>query len=170
MRTTALVTSTLVAASILLSASIANAQPKGMNDNYIGVGISAGTTHSIRKNDDAVVGGNVQGRFAVPKTPVSVRGAVLFGGDSVAIAPTVTYDLPIAKNTNLYAGAGYSFITSEGYKTQLGDRDAAVVTAGVESKVSRNVIVYGDAKWAIDAYENSNGDALSLQTGVGLRF
>jgi hypothetical protein len=170
MRAITFVTSTLIAATILLSASIASAQPAGMNDNYVGAGISAGTTHGIHSNDDAVFGGNIQGRFVIPQTPVSARGAVLFGGDATAIVPTLTYDLPIANNTNLYVGGGYSFITSEGQNTQLGNRDAAVVTAGVESKVNRNLVIYGDAKWAIDAYENSNGDALSLQTGLGLRF
>jgi hypothetical protein len=170
MRARTFVTSTLIAATILLSASIATAQPAGMNDNYIGAGISAGTTHGIHSNDDAVFGGNIQGRFAIPQTPASARGAVLFGGDATAIVPTLTYDLPIAKNTNLYVGGGYSFITSEGQNTQLGNRDAAVVSAGVESKVNRNVVVYSDAKWAIDAYQNSSGDALSLQAGVGLGF
>jgi predicted small secreted protein len=170
MRATALVTSTLIAASIVLSASIATAQPAGMDGNYIGAGISAGTTHGVHNNDDAVFGGNIQGRVAIPQAPVSVRGAVLFGGDATAIVPTLTYDLPIAKNTNLYVGGGYSFITSEGQNTQLGNRNSPVVTLGAESEVSKSLVVYGDAKWAIDAYQNSTGDALSFQTGLGLRF
>ncbi|BAZ05194.1 outer membrane beta-barrel protein [Calothrix sp. NIES-3974] len=170
MRTNVFVASTLVATSILLCTSIAHAQPAGMDGNYIGAGISAGTTRDTVRDEGEVFGGNIQGRFVIPQTPVSVRGAVLFGGDATAIVPTVTYDVPVGKNTNLYVGGGYSFITSNGQHTQLGNRDAAVVTLGAESEVSRNVIIYGDAKWAIDAYENSNGDALSFQTGVGLRF
>ena len=170
MRTTAFVASTLIAASIIIGAGKAAAQPAGMNGNYVGAGISAGVTHGVHSNDDAVFGGNVQGRVAIPQTPISARGAVLFGGDSTAIIPTLTYDLPIAKNTNLYVGGGYSFITDEGHNTQLGNRDAAVVSFGAESEVSKNVIAYGDAKWAIDAYNNSSGDALSFQTGIGLRF
>jgi len=93
MKTNVLITSTLIAASILLSANIATAQPTGMDDNYVGVGISAGTTHGIHNNDDAVFGGNIQGRFVIPQAPVSVRGAVLFGGDAAAIVPTLTYDI-----------------------------------------------------------------------------
>jgi hypothetical protein len=170
MRTTTFVASTLIAASIILCAGRATAQPAGMNSNYVGAGISAGVTHGVHSNDDAVFGGNVQGRVTIPQTPISARGAVLFGGDATAIVPTLTYDLPIAKNTNLYVGGGYSFITDEGNNTQLGNRDAAVVSVGAESEVSKNVIVYGDAKWAIDAYNNSSGDALSFQTGVGLGF
>ncbi|MBF2062881.1 MAG: hypothetical protein IGS39_00365 [Calothrix sp. C42_A2020_038] len=170
MKVTTLVASTLIAASVILWAGKANAQPAGMNSNYVGAGISAGVTHDVHSDDDAVFGGNIQGRVAIPQTPISVRGAVLFGGDAAAIVPTLSYDVPLATNTNLYVGGGYSFINNEGRNTQLGNRDAAVVSVGAESEVSKNVIVYGDAKWAIDAYKNSSGDALSFQTGVGLRF
>jgi hypothetical protein len=31
-----------------------------------------------------------------------------------------------------------------------------------ESEVSRQVIFYGDVKWVIDAYDNSNGDWISI--------
>jgi hypothetical protein len=170
MKTTTFLVSTLIASSIMLWAGKAAAQPVGMDTNYVGAGISAGVMHGEHKDDDAVFGGNIQGRAAIPKAPVSVRGAVIFGGDATAIMPTLTYDLPLAKNTNLYIGGGYSFITDEGHNTQLGTRDAAVVSVGAESEVGKGIIVYGDAKWAIDAYRNSSGDALSLQTGVGLGF
>lgn len=166
-----LTVSALVASSILISGGIVAAKPTGMDGSYIGAGVSAGVTNGGQNNnDDAVFGGNVQGRYAIPETPVSARGAVLFGGDSTAIMPMLTYDLPVADNTNIYLGAGYSFVTDEGENTPLGNRDAAVITLGAESEVSDRVIVYGDAKWGIDAYENSSNDALSLQAGVGIRF
>ncbi len=171
MRLTTLKTSalsTLIVTSIVLCAGVAVAQP-GTNASYIGAGIAAGVTNDGRGND-AVFGGNVQGRYAIPTQPVSIRGAVLFGGDATAIVPNVTYDVPIAKDTNMYIGAGYSFVTDENRNSQLGDRDAAVVTLGAESQVHKNVVVYGDAKWAIDAYENSSADAVSIQAGVGYRF
>jgi hypothetical protein len=169
MKLVTLTASAILVTSIILSAGITSAQPTGMNGNYVGAGISAGTTDA-GNNDDAVFGGNVQARVPVPQTPVSVRGAVLFGGDATSLVPTLTYDLPIAKNTNLYLGGGYSFITEEGKNTQLGNQGAAVVTLGAESEVSKNIIVYGDAKWAIDAYKNSDGDAVGLQAGVGFKF
>ena len=169
MRLANVMVGTLVASCILISGGIAAAKP-GMNGSYIGAGISAGVTNGGQNNDAAVFGGNVQGRYAIPETPVSVRGAVLFGGDATAIMPMLTYDAPIADNTNVYLGAGYSFVTDEGENTPLGNRDAAVITLGAESEVSNRVIVYGDAKWGIDAYENSSADALSFQTGVGIRF
>jgi hypothetical protein len=160
---------TLVSMPILLVPSIALAEP-GMTGSYIGAGVAAGVTNGGQSGDDAVLGGNVQGRFAVPEVPISVRGAVLFGGKTTAIVPTLTYDLPIGKNTNLYLGAGYSFIATEGERTPIGNRDAAVITAGVESEVAKSVVVYGDAKWGLNAYENSSADALTLQAGVGFRF
>jgi hypothetical protein len=168
----------LAVASILASTGIASAQPiqsqsiqeNGMTGSYVGAGVSSGVTNGGQNNDAATFGGNVQGRYAIPKSQVSVRGAALFGGDAAALIPMVTLDAPIAKNTNVYLGGGYSFSTNEGQATQLGNKNAPVVTLGAESEVARNVVVYGDAKWGIDAYKNSSADAVSLQTGVGYRF
>ncbi|MBW4614040.1 MAG: porin family protein [Desmonostoc vinosum HA7617-LM4] len=173
MKLKTLAASFLTVASIIVSAGMASAQTvgtNGTNSNYIGAGISAGVTSGGQRNDEAQVGGNVQGRYVIPKTPVSVRGSVLYGGDAAAIMPIVTYDTPIAKNTNLYFGGGYSFVTNEGQNTPLGNQNALVVTLGVESLVSKNIIAYGDAKWGIDAYRNSEADAVSFQAGLGYRF
>ncbi|MDJ0797249.1 MAG: outer membrane beta-barrel protein [Calothrix sp. MO_167.B12] len=163
------VLSTIIVTSIVLSAGIAAAQT-GTNASYIGAGVAAGITNGGRDNDAAVFGGNVQGRYAIPEQPVSIRGAVLFGGDATAIIPTVTYDVPIAQRSNMYIGAGYSFVTDENRNSQLGNRNAAVITLGAESEVHKNVVVYSDAKWAIDAYESGPADAVSIQAGVGYRF
>jgi hypothetical protein len=174
MKIASLTTAALVASSIIFSAGFASAQqpvqPRGMNGSYIGAGVAAGVTNGGQQNDAALLGGNVQGRAAIPNAPVSLRGSVLFGGDATALMPMLTYDAPIAKNTNVYLGGGYSFITEEGKSTQLGNRNAPVVTLGAESEVAKNTVIYCDAKWGIDAYENSDADALSFQTGIGLRF
>ncbi len=162
--------SLFAATSVILSGGIAAAQPTGMDGSYIGVGIAGGVTSGGQGNDGEVFGGNVQGRYAIPEASMSARGAVLFGGDAAAIMPMLTVDTPIADNTNLYFGAGYSWITDEGDNTPLGNRNAAVITLGAESEVSDRLIVYGDAKWGIDAYENSSADAVSLQGGLGYRF
>jgi len=173
MKLTKLFASTLAVASVVLSAGIASAQPVqpvGTNSNYIGAGLAAGATSGGQGNDDAQFGGNVQGRYAISNSFVSLRGSLLYGGDAAAIMPIVTYDAPIAKNTNLYFGGGYSFVTDEGQNTPLGNQNAPVVTIGAESQVSKNVIAYGDAKWGIDAYRNSDTDAVSFQAGLGYRF
>jgi hypothetical protein len=52
----------------------------------------------------------------------------------------------------------------------LGNQDSVVLTTGVETGVGRNVVLYSDVKWGIDAYEDSSKDAVSLQLGAGFRF
>lgn len=175
MKTTSLKTSKIVRLAaiaiaitpILLIANPAAADP-GMDGSYLGVGVSAGVTEAA--GNDSEFGGTVQGRFDIPNAPISLRGAVLFGGETVSLSPAITYDVGIANNTNLYAGAGYSFIANEGENTQLGNNSAPMLLAGVESAVNSNVVIFGDAKLAFDAYENSSAAALSFQVGVGYRF
>ncbi|KAM3111702.1 hypothetical protein [Phormidesmis sp. 146-33] len=162
-------------APLFFGAGSASAQPIGtqtdrFDRSYVGAGASAGVTNGGRTNDAAVFGGNIQGRFAVPNAPVSVRGTVLYTGKNSAVIPTVTYDLPVSRNTNVYGGAGYSFVQNENQSSQIGNKDAAVITAGVESQVAKGVVVYSDAKYGINAYQGSNSGALSVQAGVGLSF
>ncbi len=160
-------------ATVLGSATLATAQPapqRGTDASYVGVGVSAGLMNGGQGNDAAILGGNVQGRAAIPNVPVSLRGAVLFSDETSAIMPLASYDIPIAPNTNLYVGGGYSFVERDGRRTPLGNRNAPVVVVGAEAELGRNVVAYGDAKWGIDAYQNSPADALSIQGGVGMRF
>lgn len=168
--------SALVFAPAFLSAGKASAQtavqPTGTDASYLGAGISVGVTNggSSIYDDDSQFGGNVQGRFAIPNTPVSARGALLFGGDTIAVMPMISYDVPVNNNTNVYLGAGYSFVGDKGKSTPLGNKDAVVLTTGVESQINNKVIAYGDVKLGIDAYENSSASAASIQAGVGYRF
>lgn len=149
---------------------VVNTNQKGFGGAYVGAGPAFGVTNGGQQEDAALVGGNIQGRIQVPNTPVSARGAILFGPNNTAIMPIVTYDVPVAKNTNVYVGGGYSFVEKDGKNAVLGNKDAPVVTVGAESSITRDVVVYGDAKWGINAYENSNADAISLQAGLGYRF
>ena len=162
--------SALIILPLAFNVGSASAEAVKFDGSYVGAGLSAGVTNGGQNNDAANLGGNVQGRFAVPNAPISVRGAVLFNGDNSAIIPTVSYDLPISKTTNLYAGAGYAFVQNDGKASPIGNRDSAVLTAGVESQVAKGVVVYSDAKFGINAYQNSPASALSLQAGVGIQF
>ncbi|MFB8790925.1 MAG: hypothetical protein U7123_19235 [Potamolinea sp.] len=159
-------------APFLLSVGSASAQPNGTDASYIGAGVAAGITNggSVTGGDAATIGGNIQGRVAVPKLPVSARGAVLFSDETSAIIPQVTYDIGVAKNTNVYVGGGYSFVESKGKPTPLGNQSAPVVTIGAESQITDNLVVYGDAKAGINAYQNSSGSAVSFQAGAGFKF
>jgi Outer membrane protein beta-barrel domain len=141
------------------------------NQSYIGAGIGGNITRASNKpNENNRFGGNIQGRLAIPNAPVSARGTFLFGGGNSAIIPTLTYDVPISQNTNLYAGAGYSFVSKDGKNTAIGNRDAFVLNAGIESQVGKNIVIYGDAKYGIKAYQNSAASPLSLSAGVGFNF
>lgn len=161
--------SVLVASPFVLAGS-ASAQPiptRGMEGSYLGGGLSVGVNSP---DDDATVGGNVQARLDAPQAPVSLRGAALIGDGGVALVPTLTYDAAIAPNTNLYAGAGYSFVTDEGNASPLGNKDSVVLTAGVETAVQRNIALYGDVKVGLDAFQANNDAAVSLQLGGAYRF
>src|SRR5919199_4646891 len=159
-------------APLLMSAGGASAKPAGTDANYIGGGVAAGVTNggSTTGGDAATLGGNIQGRLTTQKAPVSVRGAVLFSDETSAIMPIVTYDVPVAKNTNVYVGGGYSFVEKQGKPTPLGNKNAPVVTVGAESKLGQNLVVYGDTKWGVNAYKNSPADAVSFQAGAGFQF
>lgn len=160
--------SALVVAPLFAGARPAAALPAGMDGSYVGAGVSAGVTSG--DDQDAQVGGTIQGRLQVPNAPISARGAVLFTDDTSAIVPTLTYDLPISNRANIYAGAGYSFVESNGEATPLGNQDSFVLTAGAETEVVNRVVLFGDAKVGFDAYENSSNPAVALQLGAGFRF
>ncbi|PIG93011.1 outer membrane beta-barrel protein [Gloeocapsopsis sp. IPPAS B-1203] len=161
--------SALVIAPIL-SAGQAAAQPTGTNASYIGGGIAAGVTNGGQTGDAATFGGNIQGRYAIPNTPVSARGAILFSDETSAIMPIVSYDVPVFNNTNVYVGGGYSFVEQNGRPTPLGNRNSFVLTTGVETQVARDIVLYSDAKLGIRAYENSPASAVSFQAGAAYRF
>jgi hypothetical protein len=167
----AALTATAMAPALLFAGS-ASAQPKGTNANYIGGGVSAGVTNggSTTGGDAATFGGNIQGRLTTPVSGVSARGAVLFSDETSAIMPMVSYDVPIAKNTNAYIAGGYSFVESDGKPTPLGNQNAPVVSVGVESQVGDSIVLYGDTKLGINAYQNSPASAVSFQAGAGFKF
>ncbi|MBD2091823.1 outer membrane beta-barrel protein [Microcoleus sp. FACHB-1515] len=159
----------VVVAPIVAGARPAAALPTGMEGTYVGAGVSAGVISG--DGQDSQFGGTIQGRIDIPNVPVSARGAVLFTDDTSAIVPTLTYDIPISSRANIYAGAGYSFVDSDGLQTSpLGNQDSFVLTAGAETEVAPRVVVFGDAKLGFDAYQQSSDPALALQVGAGFRF
>ena len=159
-----------VIAPALLSAGSASAKPVGTDANYIGAGVSAGVTNGGQTGDAATFGGNIQGRFTTQKAPVSVRGAVIFSEETSAIIPMVSYDVPVTNNANVYVSAGYSFVESNGKPTPVGNQDAPVIAVGAEAQVGQNIVVYGDTKLGINAYQNSPASAVSFQAGAGFKF
>ena len=164
--------SSLVVSPLVLSAGQASAETpqKGTDASYVGAGIAAGVTNGGRDNDAATFGGNLTGRVKLGDAPVSVRGNVLWSDQTSAIIPELSLDVPIANRTNAFITGGYSFVEKDGKPTPLGNRDAVVVGAGVESEVANNFLVYTNAKVGLRAYQNSPASAVSINGGIGYRF
>lgn len=160
-----------VMTSITLLAGSASAAPaNGMDKGYVGGGLAGSVTNGGTGSDGLNFGGNLQGRAPIAGTPVSVRGTVLFNGNNSAVVPVVTYDMPVAPGTNVYAGVGGAFVQNQGVNSPIGTRNSVVLNAGVETQVAKGVVVYTDAKLGINAYQNSPASALGLSGGVGIQF
>jgi hypothetical protein len=165
------VLSSLVVVPVLLSAGQASAQPKkGTDASYFGGGFAAGVTNGGKTEDAATFGGNLTGRVKLGPTPLSARTHILWSGSTTAIIPQISLDAGIARGTNVYLGAGYSFVEKDGKPTPLGNKDGVALTAGLESEVVKNFLIYSNATVGIDAYKNSSGSAVSINGGLGYRF
>ncbi|MBH8572620.1 hypothetical protein I8752_06250 [Nostocaceae cyanobacterium CENA369] len=163
--------SSCIIAPFFLSAGQASAETKkGTDASYIGAGVAAGVTNGGQNNDAANLGGNLTGRVKLGNTPFSARGNVLWNDQTSAIIPEVSVDVPIANKTNAFVTGGYSFLDKDGSPSPLGNRDAVVVGAGVESEVAKNFLVYTNAKVGLRAYQNSPASAISINGGLGYRF
>lgn len=162
------VAGTVVAGTIsLIQAQPAQAQ--AAYGSYVGVGGALGLSSDSQGQGDnfAVV---VAGRYKILEAPVSLRAqAFLFGG-TFAVVPTVSYDYALNFQTDLYIGAGLS-VTGGGEPSPVGDQTAFVIQPGVDYAIpDSNLVVFGNAIFAFDAFENGGGTATSIQGGVGLQF
>ncbi|MBE9005727.1 hypothetical protein IQ259_11885 [Fortiea sp. LEGE XX443] len=163
--------SSLVIMPLVINAGQAAAQQKkGTDASYVGAGVAAGVTNGGLNNDAANFGGNLTGRVKLGNTPFSARGNVLWNDQTSTIIPEVSVDVPIANRTNAFVTGGYSFLDKDGSPSPLGNRDAVVVGAGVESEVANNFLVYTNAKVGLRAYQNSPASAVSINGGIGYRF
>jgi hypothetical protein len=141
--------SAIAFASAFISASPASAgEAQGLKGSYIGIG--GGTV-----GDQGYASFN--GRINIPNSQFSVRPTLLYVPDSGngGFIGTLTYDAPIAKNTNFYLGAGGAFND---------DFSSFALQTGVETAVSKNVVIYGDATYLTESGE------VPWKVGVGYRF
>lgn len=163
--------SMIAIAPIFMSAGSASAAPKkGTNATYIGAGVAAGVTNGGQSGDAATFGGNITGRLPLGNLPVSARGQIQFSDETSAIIPHLTVDVPIAKGTNVYVGAGYQFVEEDGKPTPSGNKDGVAVVAGVESEVGKNFLIYSNATVGVNAYKNSPASGVSINAGVGIQL
>jgi hypothetical protein len=138
------------------------AQAQVAYGSYVGIGPAVGFGDGVR------VGGVIAGRYKLLEQPISFRAQAFFG-QSVAIVPTVSYDVPLNWQTDAYVGAGV-VLASGDTPSPVGNKISFALQPGIDYVVpNSNTVFFGNAIIAFDAIRNG-GTAFSLQGGVGLRF
>jgi hypothetical protein len=160
--------SLLFGAGLILSTP-SEASAQAAYGSYIGVGGSVGLSDG-GNDDGSSSGGVIAARYRFLRSPISLRGQVLIS-DSTAFVPTVSYDIPINWQTDFYIGAGAAIQDSEEDSSPVGNQTAFVLQPGIDySFPYSNLVVFGNAIIAFDAYKDSNDTAASVQAGLGVRF
>ncbi|WP_019499780.1 hypothetical protein [Pseudanabaena sp. PCC 6802] len=149
-----------------IAAAPSQAQPA--YGSYIGVGGSFGLSEGTPgAGEGKTAAGVIALRYKFLEMPVSLRTQVLIGTNT-AVVPTISYDLPINFDTDVYLGVGAAIANSN---TPVGNKSSFVLQPGVDYTVpNSNMVVFANAIFAFDAYRTTGGTATSVQTGVGFRF
>jgi hypothetical protein len=136
--------------------------------SYVGVGPTIGLADDDR-GEGRQVGGVVAVRYKLLEYPVSLRAQGLIGSGT-AVVPTISYDVPLNWQTDVYLGAGAAFASGD-TPSPVGDKTSFVLQPGIDHVLpNSNTVLFGNAIIAFDAYRNGGGTAFSLQGGVGLQF
>ncbi len=136
--------------------------------SYLGVGGTLGLS-TDSNSDGRQLGGVVAARYKLLKLPFSLRVQGLVGSGT-AVVPTVSYDYPLNWQTDVYLGAGLAFGSGE-TPSPVGDTVSLAIQPGIDYMVPNSDLVYfGNAIIAFDAYRDGGGTAVSVQGGVGLQF
>ncbi|MEM7065327.1 MAG: hypothetical protein AAF572_19465 [Cyanobacteria bacterium P01_B01_bin.77] len=156
----------ITAGALVAALDVQPARAQAAYGSYVGAGGSLGLTDDDNGDGDGL-GMVVAGRYKLFAVPVSLRGqAFLFNGD-LALVPTVSYDIPLTFQTDVYVGAGISLPTGND-ASPVGDQTAFVIQPGIDFAVPRsNLVVFGNAIFAFDAFEDGGGTATAIQAGVG---
>ncbi|WP_088892926.1 hypothetical protein [Leptolyngbya ohadii] len=162
-------------ASLAIGAGVctAIAQPASAQaayGSYIGVGGSFGLSDGPN-GEGSQSGVVIAVRYRLLEAPISLRAQALIA-DRTAFVPTVSYDIPLNWQTDAYIGAGVA-LQSGGAESSspLGDQTSFVIQPGVDySLPDSNLVLFGNAIIAFDAYRDSNQSAASIQGGLGVRF
>lgn len=137
--------------ALIANAKVNAQSEKGLQGSYAGGSFSTG---------GGLTQLGIYGRYDLPKLPISVRGGfgLLNGnGDTETIfRPSVSYDLPIGSNANIYAGAGLAFGSGD---------STPFLNAGAEAEVATNLVVVGNLDVPLDNDADPN-----FTIGFGYRF
>ncbi len=169
--------SAIATVATLATPSVASAQ--AAYGSYIGAGVAFGVTNGakvilpngqedeLEPNQVAAV---VAGRYKFLRAPISIRTQAMIGS-SVAIVPTISYDIPINWHTDVYIGAGAAFPLSGDKTTPVGNQTSFALQPGIDYMLpNSNLVLFGNAVIAFNAYRLGGGTAASIQGGMGLRF
>lgn len=136
--------------------------------SYIGVGPTYGINTDDRGEGEQI-GGSIAIRYKLLKLPFSLRTQALIS-DSVAVVPTISYDIPLGWQTDLYLGVGAAFASGD-KPSPVGDKTSFAVQPGLDFAIPHTgLVLFGNGIIAFDAYRNGGGTAVSVQGGLGLRF
>ena len=109
--------------------------------SYVGIGGSLGLTEGVDDlglSEDRENGVVVAARYKLLRFPISLRAQGIFGPDGSAVVPTVSYDIPLTWQADIYVGAGGSFVTGN---TPVGDRSSFAIQPGIDYSVPNSRLV-----------------------------
>jgi len=153
----------LVSSGLIVTLPLKPAEAQVAYGSYVGVGPAVGIS------DGAQIGGVLAVRYKLLEKPVSFRAQALVG-ESTAVVPMVSYDVPLNWQTDAYLGAGLVLAGGD-TPSPVGNKISFALQPGVDYMVpNSNTVIFGNAIIAFDAYRDKSGTAVSVQGGVGLRF
>ena len=148
-----------------------SAQAQVAYGSYVGVGAGVGLTNAVATGEGSGLQGVIAGRYRFLTMPISARAQAFVFGDSFAVVPTVSYDVPLSWNADAYIGAGFSIPSGGSTPSVVGDKTAFVLQPGVDYMFpNSNLVAFGNAIFAFDAYRDGGNTAISVQGGVGIQF
>lgn len=158
-----------LAVGITLTTS-SSAMAQAAYGSYVGAGVAVGLTSGDAGGEPTRTSAVVAARYKFLKLPVSIRAQALIGRRTTLV-PTISYDLPINWRTDAYIGVGAAVPLDDDRTTPLGNKTSFAIQPGVDYVLPNSqLVVFGNAVIAFDAYRQGGNTAASIQAGVGLRF
>lgn len=156
-----------------ISANPLPASAQAAYGSYVGIGGSFGLSSGDDAfGEDSSSGAVIAARYKLLRAPISIRAQALIS-DRTAIVPTVSYDIPLNWQTDVYIGAGASLMLDGDQEdtSPVGNQSSFVLQPGIDYTLpNSNLVLFGNAIFAFDGYQEGGNAAVSIQGGVGLRF
>jgi len=158
-----------IAATVTL-VNVPSVSAQAAYGSYVGIGGSLGLTDGTQDVEPRRGGGVVAARYRILELPISLRAQALIS-DATAIVPTISYDIPLGWQTTAYIGAGVAIQNSDTSTSPVGNKTSFAIQPGIDYVIpNSNLVVFGNAVIAFDAYRDSGGTAAAIQGGLGWNF